>query len=334
MLHGWNQSYCQLSRGSFDGAIQAVSVDGAFVFLESANLSLLQEGSLEPGAIGIAVPVRLGGPARFCGHDCYTDQLYIYSGRTGFEFCSPSDHQVAGISFEPESMAALMGQAGEAFPAAWLDHADTQDADPAALLKVRRFVVELMAAGSATPAMFDSTRARAALKDEIAAHLINLFVNRYSVQAQRTVPHARARLVSRARERVNEHPNEPVSIATLCAELAVSRRTLQYCFQNVLGITPNTYLRAIRLNGVRAALRSAPSVTHAALDWGFWHLGQFAADYRQMFGELPSQTFQKDRKFVSAEADHYREISRKYWQAAKSPKSQDINAGSDTDDDS
>jgi len=24
--------------------------------------------------------------------------------------------------------------------------------------------------------------------------------------------------------------------------------------------------------------------------WGFWHMGQFARDYRRLFGELPSDT--------------------------------------------
>ncbi|MCK5375915.1 MAG: helix-turn-helix domain-containing protein, partial [Acidobacteria bacterium] len=33
-------------------------------------------------------------------------------------------------------------------------------------------------------------------------------------------------------------------------------------------------------------------VTDVANNWGFWHMGQFAADYRKMFGELPSQTLQ------------------------------------------
>jgi transcriptional regulator GlxA family with amidase domain len=31
-------------------------------------------------------------------------------------------------------------------------------------------------------------------------------------------------------------------------------------------------------------------IADAANAWGFWHMGQFAKDYRTLFGELPSQT--------------------------------------------
>ena len=33
------------------------------------------------------------------------------------------------------------------------------------------------------------------------------------------------------------------------------------------------------------------TVQEIAQRWGFWHTGEFAADYRRLFGELPSQTF-------------------------------------------
>jgi hypothetical protein len=45
---------------------------------------------------------------------------------------------------------------------------------------------------------------------------------------------------------------------------------------------------------VRQALESAgpepPLVKTVALDHGFWHLGHFACDYRDLFGETPSET--------------------------------------------
>jgi len=33
----------------------------------------------------------------------------------------------------------------------------------------------------------------------------------------------------------------------------------------------------------------------AAREGGFWHMGKFAADYRNQFGELPSETLRQSR---------------------------------------
>ncbi len=37
----------------------------------------------------------------------------------------------------------------------------------------------------------------------------------------------------------------------------------------------------------------ASSVTGIALDWGFAHLGRFSVEYRERFGECPSQTLRR-----------------------------------------
>jgi AraC family ethanolamine operon transcriptional activator len=44
---------------------------------------------------------------------------------------------------------------------------------------------------------------------------------------------------------------------------------------------------------VRRDLRHPSALTtvqDTAARWGFWHLGHFVTDYKQMFGELPSAT--------------------------------------------
>jgi AraC family ethanolamine operon transcriptional activator len=84
-----------------------------------------------------------------------------------------------------------------------------------------------------------------------------------------------------------------VTITDLCRATHVSRRTLQYSFESILGISPNQYLRISRLNGVRRALLQSDGVEHItdiASQWGFWHMSQFAKDYANLFGERPSQT--------------------------------------------
>ena len=32
------------------------------------------------------------------------------------------------------------------------------------------------------------------------------------------------------------------------------------------------------------------TISQIAIEWGFWHMGQFSADYKKMFGETPSTT--------------------------------------------
>ena len=75
----------------------------------------------------------------------------------------------------------------------------------------------------------------------------------------------------------------------------MSRRTLQYCFEDVLGINPVQYLRILRLNGARRQLREAETrhVRDVAADWGFWHFSQFSSDYRKLFGHSPSETLKQ-----------------------------------------
>lgn len=99
-----------------------------------------------------------------------------------------------------------------------------------------------------------------------------------------------------ARATVEQHLADDVlpTILDLCARVGVSERTLQYAFRTYVDMTPVAYLRACRLNRVRAVLRAsdptATTITAVAVRFGFLHLGRFSRDYRRQFGELPSQT--------------------------------------------
>ena len=105
---------------------------------------------------------------------------------------------------------------------------------------------------------------------------------------------SRERALIRVKDYLMSLTIDPVSIKDLCQIAGVSERTLQYTFQEYYGLTPNAYLKARRLNAVHSELkRSDPqssSVINIASESGFWHMGQFAADYKKMFGCRPSET--------------------------------------------
>jgi AraC-like DNA-binding protein len=104
-------------------------------------------------------------------------------------------------------------------------------------------------------------------------------------------------IVRRVEDWVDGRAPEGIHIGDLCRELHLSRRTLQRAFTETLGIGPARYLAHKRLTAVRAELRRGDPtqlrVTDTATKYGFWQLGRFAKDYRQVFGERPSETLSR-----------------------------------------
>ena len=86
-------------------------------------------------------------------------------------------------------------------------------------------------------------------------------------------------------------------MSELCAAANASERTLQNAFNDIMGMSPLTYLHRLRLHRARDELRKAKSgattVTDVALNWGFWHFGEFSRAYRNCFGEVPSTTLKR-----------------------------------------
>jgi AraC-like DNA-binding protein len=87
-------------------------------------------------------------------------------------------------------------------------------------------------------------------------------------------------------------------VTQICAALGVSERTLRICFEEQLGIGPTEYIRRRRMQRVHRALLNgnpdAVSISAVARRYGFRSLGRFAANYRALFGELPSATLRHD----------------------------------------
>ena len=106
-------------------------------------------------------------------------------------------------------------------------------------------------------------------------------------------PSTRAYIVDRSCELLFDNfANEEFGVLEMCNHLKVSRRTLQYSFESVMGMSPSNYVRTVRLNIARKLLLLSPheKIQGAALDAGFSHLGRFSKYYQDFFGELPSQT--------------------------------------------
>ena len=108
---------------------------------------------------------------------------------------------------------------------------------------------------------------------------------------------ARCRVLNQAMDYALCHQDVPLKVSDLVFAAQTTERTLERAFRQGLGMTPKQYLLGLRMSGVHHRLwcSSGPetSVSAIANEWGFWHMGQFAKDYRRLFGELPSTTLRK-----------------------------------------
>ena len=101
-------------------------------------------------------------------------------------------------------------------------------------------------------------------------------------------------VLQRARDYMEANADKPITVLELAQASGSCVRTLEYVFCDYFDVTPKAYLKSRRLVAVRhellRSLHSKSLINEVANRWGFWHMSQFAADYRRFFGELPSET--------------------------------------------
>ena len=148
-----------------------------------------------------------------------------------------------------------------------------------------------------------SSAAKSVMQDELLTAFLEALAEGTTPSPMPAVSHAAA-LVRRAEELagelVSKADSQPLCVSDLCVGCCVPRRTLNHAFQQVLGMGPITYSRRLRLNQVRQSLRQPrakgdpKSVTEIALDHGFWHLGRFSSQYRELFGTSPRESARRN----------------------------------------
>lgn len=114
-----------------------------------------------------------------------------------------------------------------------------------------------------------------------------------AVEEQR--PRVTARSMALALEFIHESAAENISASAISNHAQCSQRTLEKGFVKRFGVTPKKYIKCLRLARVHCGLlrfteQDCDSIIELAGRYGFWHMGQLAADYRHIYGELPSET--------------------------------------------
>jgi AraC-like DNA-binding protein len=100
----------------------------------------------------------------------------------------------------------------------------------------------------------------------------------------------RLRIVKSALEYLEKKHFDIEGLGELVDKTGYSERSLQYAFKAIYGVSPMNYIKRSKLNQICKQLLENPeySITDMANLNGFWHMGQFARDFRSVYGRLPS----------------------------------------------
>lgn len=289
----WSLNYDQLSAGRFDGQIELVQLPGLRIIREGANCKVRQRGQIGRGHYGLAMALEQDSEAIFNGQRLSTESIMIGRGEE-LDLLTPAHCELIGVVVEQELLAALWQSMYQKPLSAWIEEQIVVQASTASarhLNKMHRRILDLL---SSSPELLNDPVALLQLRDAILIEWIEAIPSQVDTSELRRVE-ARKKVVDRACECMLAHSDQPLSTLDVCSRIGTSPRKLDYCFNDVLGISPKRYLRLVRLNGVRRDLKNRAheariKVQDIAARWGFWHLSEFSRDYSAQFGELPSQT--------------------------------------------
>ena len=133
----------------------------------------------------------------------------------------------------------------------------------------------------------------------IASMLLMCVPNNYSRRlpgADEITPSAACETVAQF---LKQNAREDIAMDEIIQVSGLAKTSLYTEFNKYYSTTPMMFLRRERLRLARDTLISASpdstTVTKVALDCGFTHFSRFACYYKQQFGELPSETLQRNR---------------------------------------
>lgn len=98
--------------------------------------------------------------------------------------------------------------------------------------------------------------------------------------------------VRRVENYIEAHWNQAIRIEVLVEHTGLSARAIFRAFKQNRGYSPMSFAKMVRLRHARellAAPDETTTVTGVAFKCGFANLGHFAREYREAFGQLPSE---------------------------------------------
>ena len=294
-LVGHDQDYLQLSDGRFHGRFVSCFLGAhASLHIEYANQALSQ--SIGGASVCYSLGVVLGAsePFRANGVEIDTGAIFVVPPQSAFHLFSPKHASILACVVDKAALDARLACAPQILE--WLDALGTDLACLRAPLLAERLRQDAYSAlhASGPDAGVDPQPEwiGRALIDSFSAGLMLEWGSGISMIGQEVHPRF-ARFMT-ARTTLDHAIQSETPIHMVSDGIEMSKRSLQYAFSRELSVGVSSYALRARLHAVRRTLAdpmgNPGSIGDLAAQQGFWSWSHFSKQYRQLFGERPSET--------------------------------------------
>lgn len=299
-IFGWELDWRQIEPGALNFHITAFGHAEISVMRVEFNRSFHQTGHPPPGAITMGLPDIESGVLKSNGIDCSPGTLINFSYGNLLDTTNQGAFGGFVFSFSEAAIARVFSDIGVDTELVkeinktrfWEPSGDRHQQLRQILCALRETAIAEGNTGL--------EKWRLVFNQDLPA-IIAEILSGDNQQPMPAAPKFQIRALERALQIMGESDQIPVSIKALSVLAGASWSTLERAFLNEFGITPKAYSKVRRLTAVQTELikkGSSATISDVAAQWGFQHMGSFAADYKKQFGELPSQTL--DRLAVDA----------------------------------
>lgn len=270
--------------------ISALPVGGVHVQCGHEGGGNLTEGAGRDGSSVLFLPAV--GSHRANGLHLDDRSVLVIEPRSEFSISVQEPHSWFSVALPRD---AILRSDGEARPGSRVLSAGADG-----VTRIRTILARVVEAARVEPDVLTALASVVRIEKELLAAcrpVIGSAPTQLDATGRPVIP--RDHIIRSAIRLVEQCPDFTLGVEDLADAADVSVRTLRNAFLEYFGVPPLRYLTTRRLHEARWALRKAEpdatTVTAVATRFGFWQFGRFAADYRRLFGEPPSETLRLAR---------------------------------------
>lgn len=297
-LYGVQGRYLLRTRQQRDWRLRTVDLNGVALMAGREGAGTVYNGIGLPGTFNVFVPLSAHESIRVDGHRFDRRTLGWMAPDVTFHIDADRPGSWLTVAMSRELVTAWARTHADEFDFSLLGRNLVRDAGNGAAPLIR-LAHRLFEIDAHAPESLHTIAAEQATRVEVLETVLRALLPGRARPAppRRGLDHRR--ILDRALALLESTPSMTVCTQDLCAAACACERTVRNVFNDYLGMSPHRYLMLRRLHAMRSALRQpepGDTVTSICARFGVWDFGRFAGQYREQFGELPSESLAARRR--------------------------------------